>query len=169
MQSALTAILLRDLSKDNDAFISSDFYSNMPSDFPSVKAFFRQDGNGIGNQGTMLMELYALLVIPKELIGNQYQQDYALIDLFISNLARNMIDTYPAKNQYIRHFRNSVSHARVEFDDTGKNVTFNDTDNNNHSFTATFDVNEIETILLKLLEIHIKYIADISNRNLNMP
>lgn len=172
LQSGLTSVLLRDLDRHNDEFVDSNFFQEMSSDFPGVKEYYIKGATGVGNQGTMMMQLYALLVIPKELISAQFQTEYNDIDAYISKIAINITDTYPLKNQFTRHLRNAVSHARAEFDDTDKNdikVTFTDEDNRTgFRFSATFGLYEMSQILLKLLKIHQLYTEDIRRRNPNM-
>lgn len=82
-------------------------------------------------QGALLMFLYALLVIPKELIDiEEYKNKYAYINDWIkqSNISEAENTTYkydkPLIN-YVRHIRNAVSHGNVEFEE-GKYVIFKD-------------------------------------------
>lgn len=167
VQSACTAILLLDLSSKNDDFVKSDFYRKMDSFFPNVKKFFEDGGIPIGNQGTMLMCLYTLLVLPKELISNRYQAEYEEINKFIPSITDNEIkDTYKIQGEYLRHIRNAIAHGRVIFNDGNPNnikVTFKD-EWNGAEFLITFSILQIPTLLLKLLAVHQKYIADINKK-----
>lgn len=168
IQSALSAAFLMDLSNNSDAFMSSEFFRDMEVLFPEVKKYY-QDGNiKIGNQGALLMCMYSLLVIPKELLGSTYKSNYVVVDEYIDSKKVNLIDTYLNARktpEYVRHMRNAVAHANVYFNDADSSnilVTFKDRKNRKLKFEVTFFVKDIPGILIKILRmIHTKYIVDV--------
>jgi hypothetical protein len=171
LQSAYTASLLMALSLVNDKFVKSDIFTTMTSAFPIFKSF-KNTGIVVGNQGTMLMCLYALLVLPKELISKKYQSEYDKIDKFIPSIAdAGTKDTYETKGKYLHHIRNAVSHGKTNFDDMDpKNIKVIFQDENvrktpKPEFSIAFPVSVMPTLLLKLLEVHDKYIQDINTYN----
>lgn len=169
IQSACTAALLMDLSLNSTEFINSSFFSTMQSSFPGVKQFFLDGGVQVGNQGTMLISLYALLVIPKELIFDQYKSEYRIIDQSIPFLSQGeIIDTYKTKGEYLRHIRNAVSHGRVVFNDSNPNnilVTFSDNYKQSAEFSISFEISKIPELILRLLGIHKKIAEELNCRN----
>lgn len=168
IQSMLTSSLLIDLSFANKEFIKSEFFKGMHAYYPKVKENFLNEKIPIGNEGTALMLLYALLVIPRELISETYKKEYGEINAFLAEKAMNVIDTYKVKNDFLRHIRNAVSHAKVEFEYTTKSkmITFKDKHGKNEVFSAAFDLNDISILIAdKLFKIHQKYMEDISDRN----
>ncbi|MBE0434224.1 MAG: hypothetical protein IBX56_00280 [Methylomicrobium sp.] len=71
LQTYYTTSLLAELKNNN--FIGSEFFD--PMNF--VQACIKDELKKIDvdNQGTLLMILYALLVVPRELTGKKYKQE----------------------------------------------------------------------------------------------
>lgn len=162
MTSLLTAL--------NDDFLDSDYYNNLPSsrfsdDFKDIL-----NNSGLGNPATMQMFLYALLVMPKELLektDNAYLDQCAsdtnsLISQLIdkSDLSKDVYTTYPYETgdnlksiDYYRHIRNTVSHSRCTYKILNgiSCVTFMDTNSSGKhicEFTMkTYDVGKVLTTL----------------------
>jgi len=111
-QSYFSTVLSTEL-KNND-FLASDFFESMKFGSPWVKDEISKIG--IDNQGLLLMTLYSMLVIPKELIQNEFKSEYAEINKYLSTIAINTHSDYgndkPVVN-YLNHIRNSVAHSRV--------------------------------------------------------
>ncbi|GHU76633.1 hypothetical protein FACS189461_4430 [Spirochaetia bacterium] len=174
LESAFMASLLMDLIPATHEFVKSDFFKTMPSVTPGIKQAFADGKIGVGNQGTILMCLYALLVLPKELISTKYQSDYDSINTFIHSIAEGGIsgikDTYNKKGEYLRHIRNAISHGKIKFDDTTPGnikVTFEDSDTMKppkSEFSITLPVLHIARLLDKLLEVSEKYLDDVEKR-----
>lgn len=164
VQSACTAMLLMELSHNSKDFIKSDFFKNMSPNFPGVKQFLQNGDICIGNQGTVLMILYALLVLPKELISNKYKNEYQKINQEINLMKISYINTYLKDgDNFLKHMRNALSHGKIEFDDSNQKnilVTFND-DYKGQSFSVTFNTVNVAEISIKLLEINSQYIKDL--------
>lgn len=116
--------LLTSLFKNG--FLESDYYENMqwrmsPDNVRIIKDVLKQ--RKLDNPSMMLMELYGLFVLPKELLGSEYEK---LCKNEFNNLIickqKEIQTTYrneEAKNlqsiNYFRHIRNAISHARYEF------------------------------------------------------
>lgn len=167
IQSACTSILILELSKES-SLIKSDYFKNLAFSFPEVKNVL-SDQIGVDNQGALLMILYSLLVIPKELIQKQYEAEYADINEYI-DLKKTRGDTnYKSDGQgtdFTRHMRNSISHAKVLFSEKNS-VTFVDESRNNEKCEIEIPLHEISTVILKLLDIHKKYITKITTTHKN--
>ena len=168
IQSALSAAFLMDLSNNSNTFVSSDFFRDMKVVFPEVKKYYQDGKTGIGNQGALLMCMYSLLVIPKELLGSKYKNNYVGIDKYIDSKKVKLIDTYLSTGktpEYVRHMRNAVAHANVCFNDTDPSnilVAFKDRKNRKSKFEVTFSVKDIPEILIKMLDvIHTRYIVGV--------
>lgn len=77
--------------------------------------------SGIGNPAIMLMFLYALLVMPKELFSDNSANDEQLryeTNIYLSECAEIIESTYLSDSDqldYYRHLRNSVTHAKFIF------------------------------------------------------
>lgn len=156
LQSYFSVTLITELK--NNYFLESDFFRTMNFNVPEIKNLIKQIS--IDNQGMLLIFLYSMLVIPKELISNQYQTEYDSINTYLISIARNTQTTYKSdfpKINYIRHIRNSVAHSRVEFE-SNNYVVFNDKDDkNNFVFRTEIDLKNIGEFLNRLQQIHILY------------
>ena len=114
LQILATTSLLAELSNNN--FLDSDYFSKMNFSNNSFKEILQI--SSIGNPACLQMMLYALLVIPKEIDNNIFNTSYLnnMIDTLIEN--NSTFSNYNSdSNQidYIRHFRNSISHSRCRY------------------------------------------------------
>lgn len=109
LQSLLTVEFLEALS--DIGFLGTDLYKSLVYS-KRVRTEFSEIG--IGNQGSLLMFLYALLVIPKELVSNEFTDQYEIINSWLKDEAASIHSSYTNINE-LRHIRNAVAHARVEF------------------------------------------------------
>ena len=125
---------------------------------------------GIDNQGLLLMTLYSMLVIPKELIQNEFKSEYAEINNYLSTIARDTHSDYgsdkPVVN-YLNHIRNSVAHSRVSFNPSGS-VTFSDERKNFKTkklekFSTVIPLEKFGEFLMQLQTIHLAYIEKLQN------
>lgn len=123
-------------------------------------------------RGVLLIFLYALLVIPKELIkNNKYKEKYKDVNLWIkqNNMSENEKSDYEEDKEgidYVRHMRNSVSHGKVKYDESNKFILFFDEDDHGHSchFSVSMGKN-ISMVISKLREIITSYINEKYNSN----
>jgi len=126
IQSYITTSFLVELKNNN--FLSSDYFKNLSFGDRSVKEILPQIG--IDNQGALLMSLYSMLVIPKQLISDKFPTEFDDLNKKIGILKSSEQSTYKSdkiKIDYIRHIRNAVAHARVSFQ-PNQDVTFSDED-----------------------------------------
>jgi len=148
----------------NNAFFASEYFHNMNFDAPWVKQGLKEIG--IDNRGNLLMALYAMLVVPKELVGKAYASEYSDINEWIAAQASNTVTTYAkdiTRVDYIRHLRNAVAHASIEVEsptfmrirDQSLRVK------KNEEFSTEFPLNKIGELLSKLQQVHIKYIESL--------
>ena len=89
-----------------DELRGSDFYKTLNL-HPVVR--WTIDQTGVGNRRFALMSLYALLVLPKELISDHYKNEYAAIEDEMPLWTQNTRNDGYTKLQYIRHIRNAVT------------------------------------------------------------
>ncbi len=121
-------------------------------------------------QGALLMYLYALLVVPKELIDiEKYKNKYAYINNWIklNNISEAENTTYkydkPLIN-YVRHIRNAVSHGNVEFEES-EYVIFKDNSPDGKQ-SCQFKIalgNNITKVIYELRKVIEDYINNVYN------
>jgi hypothetical protein len=172
-QSFYTSMFLLELDKNK--FIYSDYYKMMEFSYPRVKEELSK--SSIGNQGTILMVLYSLLVVPRELLENKYRNEFLAVDKGIAELINSdeTLSTYKGEGElssirYSKHIRNAVSHASVNFHvdtETVENrmVIFSDKNQKNEECTITIPLARIIDLVFLLLDIHKKYLEDIHRQN----
>ena len=123
---------------------------------------------GVDNQGCAMMLLYAMLVLPREIIQQAYSSEYDKIDAFLKTHTQNTTTTYSSDAssvKYLRHIRNAIAHARVEFSPTDA-VTFNDENHRtNETFSTELPLNYLGELLHRLQMVHIAYIRDLQKQN----
>lgn len=114
IQTYLTTEFLFELS--NLKFLESPYYKNANFLDKSVHQFLPTIG--IGNRGALLMTLYSLLIVPKELIEKKYRKEFRDLNIFVGTIKSDVNTTYEKDTNsvdYIRHIRNAVAHANMEF------------------------------------------------------
>ena len=145
----------------NNEFFTSEYFQNMNFDDPWVKKYLKEIG--IDNRGTLLMALYAMLVVPKELVGKAYELDYSAINDWIALQASNTKTTYAKDTtqvDHIRHLRNATAHASIEVESNSV-VRIKDRSlrvKQDEQFSTDFPLSKIGELLSKLQRVHIKYI-----------
>ena len=173
IQSTCNAVLLSSLSMKGEEFIKSDFFKNMDFLFPKIKGMYESGQTGVGNQGMMLVCLYSLLVLPKELILNTYPDEYKKVNTWINeHKEKTETDTYPSGRyaedfKHIYHLRNAVSHGNVEFDDANrKNIIciFTDKDNAGHEYRLKLSTSNVGCLVRELCHAQQRYMDDIVER-----
>jgi len=127
---------------------------------------------GLPSQGFLVMFLYALLVLPRELFGKSggnYEDEYSKINETLNSWSMKTESTYDSEHpcDYIFHIRNAVSHGRVSFEPK-KFVRFEDEnkhkkDKNGKSLKFSTEMllkkngADVGEFLTTLLEVHKKY------------
>jgi intein/homing endonuclease len=128
VQSQISIAFLVELKNNN--FLKSSFYDSMKFGVPEYKNVISTIG--IDNQGTLLLALYSMLVIPKQLIEKEFTKQFDEVNIKLQQYIMTEETTYKKDQKakiinYLHRIRNAVAHARVEFDPNNI-VTF--TDNN---------------------------------------
>jgi hypothetical protein len=180
VQSLSTVALINSMGPtcvgdDSDALRRSEFYKMLALD-PLVK--WAIDQTGVGNRGFALMSLYALLLLPKELISDCYADEYAAIEDEMPQWTQNTRNIGYKKLQYIRHIRNAVAHGNIEFDtedvirfrDSGKeygNLRSQCQNCNDKEyevipceFSTEIKLSNLGCFLNRLQSVHMRYIQD---------
>ena len=156
-QSYYTVCFLIELR--NNAFTNSDYYDSITFADPIVKEVIRN--LGVDNQGSLLMSLYAMLVIPKQLVEKLHSDEFDKIQKFLHANTANTTTTYTEDQStidYLRHIRNAVAHARVSFR-PGDVVIFQDT-NGKSSFSTELSLQKVGEFIHRLRMVHFKHIQD---------
>lgn len=164
IQSHMTSIFLLELVKNN--FLESDFYLKMDFINPGFKEKISE--HGIDNQGALLMILYSLLVIPKQLINDKFPEEFKNINQMIHSIKIEYESNYSSdipEVDYLNHIRNAIAHARVVFD-PNVSVTFEDkfiskNEKGNLFFMVKIPLNTITSIIDSLRSLFGKYIKSL--------
>jgi hypothetical protein len=107
-------------------FLESDYYKNLK--FSDKYVHEHLPAYRLDNQGSLLITLYALLVIPKHHLENKYPAEFSEVNKYIDSIKTKATSNYKSdKNgiNYLRHIRNAVSHPNVDFV-SRETITFTD-------------------------------------------
>lgn len=169
LQCLATTSLLGELS--NADFFQSEYFEELAFANEDCKNILKL--SGIGNPATMQMMLYALLVVPSELIFKK--KVYETMDnicenvnQFIKLLVVNETTTYAYTRavdvtaiNYMHHLRNSVAHSQLLFETENRinYVTFTDRNPNNDSVFCSFkmETQKVGLILMELQKVIMEY------------
>lgn len=165
IQSYFTTAFLSELHNLN--FLNSEYYKD--ADFQDKYVQEHLPSIGIGNHGSLLMILYSLLIIPKELIESKYQTEFKDLNQFVDSIKSKANSTYKNDSHsidYIRHIRNSVAHAKVSFN-SEKEVVFLDENNNGSECTIIIPLANMERFIKELRGIFFKHIKSLQQEMSN--
>ncbi len=170
LQSYYTTVLLKALG--DSKLEKSEYFAAL--DIPD----WTKDGLreiGVQNQGSALMALYAMFVVPRELIRCEVPEQFAGIESFLKTAVSTVETTYEGEDAsnrgticFANHIRNSVAHARVAFT-PDVSIEFTDrnrTRNRNEEFKATLPLSKFGELLGRMQEVHLAYI---NRRNATAP
>jgi hypothetical protein len=167
LQSYYTVILLNELGSVYTKGSKSFDSLNLPS---PVKRAFQEIG--ILNQGSALMALYALLVVPREIISDEYSDEYEAINTFLRKEGDLHQTTYKNEDandlssiDFIRHVRNAIAHAKISFI-ADVSIIFSDKREarrkgnviNVEEISFSLPLSKIADFLNLLRDVHLKYI-----------
>jgi hypothetical protein len=162
-QSYCTVSLLVALTRND--LLKSDYFESMKFGAPWIKDELRKIG--VDNQGCAMMLLYAMLVLPREILYKDYSSVYNEIDAFLETHTLNTDNKYKSDAssvKYLRHIRNAVAHATVEFRPTNT-VIFNDENRRtNEKFSTELPLKYLGDLLNELQRVHIAYIQDLQKQ-----
>jgi hypothetical protein len=147
----------------NADFLNSEYYNNLSFEDNFVKENITKIG--IDNQGSLLIFLYALLVIPKQLLESKFPNEFNALNVSLDSINESARSSYSTDSNgidYVRHVRNSVAHARVKFD-PNISVTFTDNNNRGENCTIVILLSKIGPFLTELQKIFITYVEELRN------
>ena len=160
LQALATTSLLAGLS--NSEFLNSDCFNDMKFENESFKEILKM--SGIGNPATMQMFLYALLVIPKEILTDSiyagiskrfYEANKYIDELVEKDETTSTYEDDKKLIDYIYHIRNAVAHSRCTYETRGgKNYAiFYDEKNSDEKCTIVIECFKVGVICEKLQSI----------------
>lgn len=163
LQSYITTSLLAELGNNN--FFQSDYFDAMKFGQPTIKEILKM--SGVDNQGCAIMSLYAMLVVPYELIRSKHQDEFTLMNEFLISKTIINATTYhldPSVSDLMYHLRNAVAHCRVSFVD-GKFIVFEDfNQSRKKQFSGKLSLIDLSAFIHKLqLVIQMKVVKDIQS------
>ncbi len=159
IQSYLTISFLTELKNIN--FLDSEYYENAGFKDKFVKENFAKIG--IDNQGSLLMFIYAMLVVPRQLLQQHFPTEFSGLNVTIGNIGSKANSTYSEDVNgigYVRHIRNAVAHAKVSFE-PNRTVTFRDENNRGEICSIEIPLDKVGIFLTKLQAIFIAYIEQV--------
>ncbi len=171
IQSFLNSILFTTLRKNN--FFNSSYFKEMEFDANKeidswIKTTLQQIE--IDNQARLLTALYELLVIPKECLENLFKADFDNLEKEIKSIILEEESNYRYDKdgiKYVRHIRNAVAHANVEFL-PNEHVEFldsyEDKKGNEYKCRIRIPLCNLGVLIRELLTINIKYINSLSEK-----
>lgn len=170
IQSYTTTAFLADL--ENIKFVETECFKNLQID-PSIKTLLPQIH--IGNRGNLLITLYSMLIIPRELIEKSFPTEFASLNGIVKSIQSNERSNYESDSKngmidYIRHIRNAVAHANVEF--TEDSVIFLDKNikkskkgkERTESCSITIPLSEFGKLLGELKKIFLLFIESVRDK-----
>ena len=163
IQSYFTTAFLVEL-KNND-FLNSEYYKNMRFEDKFIKKSLPTVG--IDNQGTLLMCLYTMLVVPRQLLEQEFPDEFVQLNIKVDQIKADANSTYRQDSDsidYVRHIRNAVAHARVAFI-PNESVTFTDENNGGDRCTITIPLNNVGLFLTELQKVFMKYIETLKAKH----
>jgi len=162
---AQTMLVLRLINKlkKNDFFIS-EYVNSLDIEDENLKIMVTKVG--IYDLGWIMINLYVLLVLPKQIFFDNYKDQISKLNQEIYQKMLNYTTTYSGeenkgKVNYINHIRNAVSHSRVSIKNNGEKgiLIFSDCwENSNCSLEC--DETLVIEILEELLKLSVTYCND---------
>lgn len=156
IQSYMTVSFLLELK--NLDFLNSNYYEHANFQDKFIKESLHEIK--IDNQGFMLMALYAMLVIPKQLIEHQFPDEFNNLNVVVDTIKSDAQSTYKKDSvniDYIRRIRNAVAHAKVSFVPKTE-VVFLDENNKGEQCTITIPLAKFDIFATALQKVFFKYI-----------
>ncbi len=154
--------------------LQEKLYGQSPETIRMSQAMQKWTNGKNPEQGAILIFLYSLLVVPKELakrdnknnpkFKNNYEAEYEKLNPIIDVLAKKKYSNYNSDlngTNYIQHMRNAIAHGNVEFK-ANKYITFKD-NNNSSNEKCNFSIplgEDINLVIRKLRDIIEKFINE---------
>lgn len=164
MSIFLTVEFLATLQSIN--FTETEMYKQIPFASDMFKEHFRSIG--VGNQGTALMMLYAMLVVPKEnwVKQKKYEDDFKKVNWTISAMMTSCKSTYKSDSpvvNHITHIRNAISHFRIDWIDEPRSFVFRD-NNAKENYEVVIETQRIGFVMSAVQRIFLKFMQEIAVR-----
>jgi len=159
IQSYFTVAFLSELTNTN--FLESDYYREAVFEDEFVHENLPKIG--IDNQGTLLIFLYTFLVVPKQLLEERFTKEFGKLNPKIDKLKASATSSYASdkkKIDYVRHLRNAVAHARVDFSTDGV-VTFRDRHHNGSECEIVIPLQNVGNFITELQQVFVAYIESV--------
>ena len=123
-------------------------------------------------KGTLISVFYMLLVLPYEWaksgIGEFKKLDLSDPERVANGKAKVTTNTYPKKDQALRHFRNALAHGRIGWSTDGALIINDIYARNGHSYTAEYsmrDLGELAQSLNMAIAKHIETVIKPRKKN----
>lgn len=168
LQCLSMAALLAEL--DNHKFIESEYFKSINFANEGCKMILKL--SGLGNPATMQMMLYALLVVPRELLSRiEYRKLERYVVLRINPRISSLVEvstysTYDNEESieninYFRHIRNAVAHSKCKFlkENERNLVVFNDSTKFKQCYIK-MECYKVGMILMELQKLIMEYYND---------
>mgnify|MGYP003663152288 CR=1 FL=1 len=113
-------------------------------------------GTVFGGQGALISAFYTFLVLPLEWkrrrVGSFEKLDLSEPEKIANSRAEvgPNGDTYPRKNQALRHFRNALAHARIGWSSGGKLIVEDSDPSSNAKYIAEYSMESLGELLQSL-------------------
>lgn len=147
----------------NHDFLHSEYFNGMQFGSPWIKESLKDIK--IDNQGALLIALYAILVIPRQLSQDEFKNEYSEIDDFLRRNTSETKTTYESDKtsiKFLRHIRNAVAHSRVSFSPNSFVEFSDESDNmktkNTEQFSTRLQLTRVGEFVDQLQKIHLAYI-----------
>lgn len=161
IQSYATLELLHEL--DQNHFLQSDYFQNLDFEDEFVKRTLPKIG--MGNRGMVLISLYTLLVLPKQLLQDSYPEEFERLNEYVDEIKVSASSSYKDDTQkidFVRHIRNAVAHSRVEFI-ARETVSFRD-DYHGQSCVIVLPLEKFGKFILELQKLFHKHIDELNKK-----
>ena len=104
------------------------------------------------------------------MLSNEFPDKFSQLNVLIGSIQSKTESNYNSDKSevdYLRHIRNAVAHARVEFV-PGVSVTFLDKRGKNEKCEITIPLNKIGLLLKDLQTLFLTYIQNVQNRLIHL-
>lgn len=130
--SFLTTLLLIQINNQGKDFFNMDIFNGIKfTDDKSSDRVLHEYMKRFGtiNQGSLIMILYCLFVMPKETFFCKYKNEFKELNKFIDTRVEIKLNNYKKDSNgvdYVRHIRNAISHVSVRYTINGEEIIISD-------------------------------------------
>ncbi len=175
LQSYYMTVFLEELHEkkflESMCFENMDF-RNMGLSVPQFKDDLKKIGL-VNNRGSLLMHLYTMLAIPRQLLGKKFDEklksEFRNINNFLRHETMDTETSYEFEDvsnrmsiNYLWHIRNSVVHCRIDSKPdnffTFYDERWNKEKRSKDTFSTSLSLKNIKKFIMRLQQIHLSYI-----------